>query len=69
MILAGFTARTDLNKADEIANEVRRVMKDLKECHDQAILYNQRERLFNLPVTQVSLFSESVDAIFQKHST
>ncbi len=54
MIVAGFTARTDLNKAAEIANEVRRVMKDLKDCHAQAILYNQRERLFNLPVTQVS---------------
>ena len=46
MIVAGFTARTDLNKAAEIANEVRRVMKDLKDCHAQAILYNQRERLF-----------------------
>ena len=49
MIVAGFTARTDLNKAAEIANEVRRVMKDLKDCHAQAHLYNQRERLFNLP--------------------
>ena len=56
MIVAGFTARTDLNKAAEIANEVRRVMKDLKDCHAQAHLYNQRERLFNLPVMQVSLF-------------
>ena len=56
MIVAGSTARTDLNKAAEIANEVSRVMKDLKDCHAQAILYNQRERLLNLPVTQVSLF-------------
>ena len=54
-MIAGFTAGTDLNKAAEIANEVRRVMKDLKDCHAQAILYNQRERLFNLPVTQVCL--------------
>ena len=56
MIVAGFTDRTDLNKAAEIANEVCRVMKDLKDCHAQVILYNQRERFFNLPVTQVSLF-------------
>ena len=69
MIVAGFTARTDLNKAAEIANEVRRVIKDLKDCHAQVILYNQRERLFNQPVMQVGLFSESVDAKFQKHST
>jgi len=54
MIVAGFTARVDLNKAAEIANEVRRVMKDLKDCHSHALLYNQRERLFNLPVTSVS---------------
>lgn len=29
MIVAGFSGRTDLSKAAEIANEVRRVMKDL----------------------------------------
>ena len=53
MIVAGFAGRTDLSKAAEIANEVRRVMKDLKDCHNQAVLYNQRERLFERPVTQV----------------
>lgn len=54
MIVAGFAGRTDLTKAAEIANEVRRVMKDLKDCHTQAVLYNQRERLFERPVTQVN---------------
>ena len=53
MIVAGFAGRTDLSKAAEIANEVRRVMKDLKDCQQQAALYNQRERLFERPVTQV----------------
>lgn len=53
MIVAGFAGRTDLSKAAEIANEVRRVMKDLKDCHGHAVLYNQRERLFERPVTQV----------------
>ena len=53
MIVAGFSTRVDLNKAAEIANEVRRVVKDLKEFQQQAFLYNQRERLFNMPVTQV----------------
>lgn len=53
MIVAGFTSRSDVGKAAEISNEVRRVMKDLKDCHAQAVLYNQRERLFELPVTKV----------------
>ncbi len=54
MIVAGFSARNDLSKAAEIANEVRRVIKDLKDCQGQAVLYNQRERLFEMPVTSVS---------------
>lgn len=53
MIVAGFAGRTDLSKAAEIANEVRRVMKDLKDCQTHAALYNQRERLFARPVTAV----------------
>ena len=53
MIVAGFSGRTDLSKAAETSNEVRRVVKDLKECQAQAVLYNQRERLFSMPVTQV----------------
>lgn len=53
MIVAGFSGRTDLSKAAETSNEVRRVIKDLKECQAQALLYNQRERLFEMPVTQV----------------
>lgn len=58
MIVAGFAGRTDLSKAAEIANEVRRVMKDLKDCQVQAALYNQRERLFERPVTPVSITVE-----------
>ena len=53
MIVAGFSGLTDLTKAAEISNDVRRVVKNLKECQDLSILYNQRERLFSMPVTQV----------------
>ena len=53
MIVAGFAGNTDLSRAQEIANEVRRIVKNLKECQSLAQLYNQRERLFGLPVTQV----------------
>ena len=54
MIVAGFAGKTDLGKAAETANEVRRVMKDLKDCQGQGVLFNQRERLFGMQVTQVS---------------
>ena len=54
MIVAGFSGNTDLNRAQETANEVRRVMKNLKECQTLSQLYNQRERLFGQSVTQVS---------------
>ncbi|RDD38836.1 Dynein heavy chain 1, axonemal [Trichoplax sp. H2] len=51
MVVAGFSAHTDVKKAHEVANEVRRVVKQLKECQTLAALYNNRERLFDMPVT------------------
>ena len=48
LLVAGFSGRTDIGKAAETANEVRRVTKELKECQQQSSLYNQRERLFEL---------------------
>ena len=59
MVVAGFAGRTDLGKAAETANEVRRVMKDLKDCQNQGVLFNQRERLFAMQVTQVSCHLQS----------
>ena len=50
---AGFSGNTDLSRAQETANEVRRVIKNLKECQGLGQLYNQRERLFGQDVTQV----------------
>ena len=58
MVVAGFSGHTDLSKAQEIRNEVRRVTNNLKESQGLAQKYNQRERLFGLPVTQVSAVSE-----------
>ena len=55
MVVAGFSGHTDLTKAAEISNDVRRVVKNLKECQDLSLLYNQRERLFNMNVTQVCM--------------
>ena len=54
MMVAGMAAHSDINKAHEIANEVRRIQKQLKEAQSLSVTYNNRERLFHLPVTDVS---------------
>ena len=54
MVIAGFAAHTDINRAHEVANDVRRISKQIKECQGLATTYNNRERLFGLPVTSVS---------------
>ncbi|XP_035245196.1 dynein heavy chain 1, axonemal isoform X1 [Anguilla anguilla] len=51
MLVAGFSAYTDIERTHEIANEVRRVSKQLKEAQGLAQLYNNRERLFGNPIT------------------
>lgn len=55
LVVAGFSTHVDITRAHEIANEVRRVKKQLKDCQQLAALYNNRERIFNLPVTNVGL--------------
>ena len=54
MAVAGFAAFSDPAKAHEVSNEVRRTIKALKECQESANLYNARERLFDLPLTDYS---------------
>ncbi|XP_052086994.1 dynein axonemal heavy chain 1-like isoform X4 [Mytilus californianus] len=51
MVVAGMAAHTDISRAQEIANEVRRINKQLKEAQGLAQTYNNRERLFGHPVT------------------
>ncbi|KAI3382032.1 hypothetical protein SNEBB_005932 [Seison nebaliae] len=51
MTVNGLSAHIDMNKATENAVELRRVHRQLKECQDMSILYNQRERLLNAPLT------------------
>ena len=55
MVVAGMAAHTDIGKAHEVANEVRRVHKQLKEAQASAQTYNNRERLFGMPVTNVNI--------------
>lgn len=54
MLVAGLAINTDINHAHEVANEMRRTSKQLKECHTMAQTFNSRERLFGIPVTNVS---------------
>lgn len=55
MLVAGFAAHADIDHAHEVANEVRRRSKQLKECQTMAQTYNARERLFGIPVTNVRM--------------
>ncbi|XP_067287631.1 dynein axonemal heavy chain 1 isoform X1 [Pseudorasbora parva] len=50
-VVAGLSGYTNIGRAHEVANEVRRVGKQLKECQEMAQLYNNRERLFGKPVS------------------
>lgn len=54
MIVAGFASHGDFDRAHEMANEVRQRSKQLKECQTMAQTYNSRERLFGMPLTNVS---------------
>lgn len=55
LVVAGFSTHVEIARAHEIANEARRVKKQLKDCQQLAMLYNNRERIFGLPVTNVGL--------------
>lgn len=54
LLVAGLTSRTDIDCAHETANEVKCASKQLKECQAQAQTNNNRERLFKIPITNVS---------------
>ena len=54
MQVAGMPAYTDITRANEIAVYARRIFKELKDAQADVIKYNNRERLFGIPVTSVS---------------
>uniref|UniRef100_A0ABM5FKE2 Dynein axonemal heavy chain 1 isoform X3 n=1 Tax=Pogona vitticeps TaxID=103695 RepID=A0ABM5FKE2_9SAUR len=60
LAVAGFSAHADISRAHEIANEARRIRKQLKESQQMALLYNNRERIFGLPVTNYDKLSRMV---------
>ncbi|XP_062056155.1 dynein axonemal heavy chain 1 [Lepus europaeus] len=60
LVVAGFSTHVEIARAHEIANEVRRVKKQLKDCQQLATLYNNRERIFGLPITNYDKLSRMV---------
>ena len=56
MQVAAMQIYSEMNRGHEYANEMRRVNKALKECQQMGAIYNNRERLLGLPVTNVSLY-------------
>lgn len=65
MNVAGLSAHSNIEKAHEVANECRRLNKALKECQELSALYNNRERLFGIPITNVNIFSHYLNIFFQ----
>ncbi|KAI5937324.1 Dynein heavy chain 1, axonemal [Manis javanica] len=60
LVVAGFSTHMEVLRAHEIANEVRRVKKQLKDCQQLAALYNNRERIFGLPTTSYDRLTQMV---------
>jgi dynein heavy chain len=56
MNVAGLSTHSNLEKAHEVSNECKRLNKALKECQEYANIYNNRERLFSIAVTNVFVF-------------
>lgn len=54
MQVGGFADLGNIEEAHEVAVEIRRTSKTLKEAVAMAQTLNTRERLFSLPVTNVS---------------
>ncbi|XP_050760847.1 dynein axonemal heavy chain 1 [Gymnogyps californianus] len=60
LTVGGFSIQVDINQAHELANKAREVRKQLKELQNLAILYNNRERIFGMKVTNYSKLSRMV---------
>ncbi|XP_025602682.2 dynein axonemal heavy chain 1-like [Athalia rosae] len=50
----------DINKTHEIAIDVKRVWKIIKECQEQGLLLNERQKLFGTPVTPYETLSRLI---------
>ncbi|NWW95122.1 DYH1 protein, partial [Rhynochetos jubatus] len=60
LTVGGFSIQADVNQAHELANKAREVRKQLRELQKLAILYNNREKIFGMKVTNYSKLSRMV---------
>ncbi|KAM6256563.1 LOW QUALITY PROTEIN: dynein axonemal heavy chain 1 [Porphyrio hochstetteri] len=60
LVVAGLSIQTDVNQAHELADKVREIRRQLKELQNLGILYNNRERIFGIKVTNYSGLSRMV---------
>ncbi|XP_023791251.1 dynein heavy chain 1, axonemal [Cyanistes caeruleus] len=60
LTVGGFSVQSDVNQAHELAEDARDVRKKQKELQEMAVLYNNRERLFGIRVTDYSGVSRMI---------
>ncbi|NWU63519.1 DYH1 protein, partial [Pterocles burchelli] len=60
LIVGGFSVQVNVNEAHELANKAREVRKQLKELQNLATVYNNRERIFGMKVTNYGELSKMV---------
>ncbi|XP_053933024.1 dynein axonemal heavy chain 1 [Cuculus canorus] len=60
LTIGGFSIQVDVSQAQELANKTREVKKQLKELQNLAVLYNNRERIFGMKVTNYNKLSRMV---------
>ncbi|GFS18450.1 dynein heavy chain 1, axonemal [Elysia marginata] len=58
IMVAAMAEHSEMEKAHEYANEMRRMYKNLRECQDLAHLYNSREKLFKMKPTNFTYISK-----------
>ena len=56
--VAGLEAHTEVKRAEEIANEMRRIHKEIKDCLDTATVYARRESLLGVTPTEFDHIEE-----------
>uniref|UniRef100_T1J5R2 AAA+ ATPase domain-containing protein n=1 Tax=Strigamia maritima TaxID=126957 RepID=T1J5R2_STRMM len=53
--IGGLNMCSDLSKANEYANDVKKIMKSLKDCLDLSTVYNKREVIIGVPITSYAM--------------
>ena len=60
IVVAGFSSNVDIKRVESVAAAVRQINKQLKESQADAVIYNNRQRLFGMPVTEYDKLNRAV---------